>query len=336
MIRDTSAESSITSKRRTPEEAKKENSETVASPSSSSSSPLSIQEQAKKRARKQKMAQQKPASFEVPEEAKNIDLDLYSRQYYVYGGKAMSKLAGANVFLSGLSGLGIEIAKNITLSGVNSITLHDTKAASLLDLSTQFFLSENDIGKNRAEVVASKIQELNPYVKVHTYTEDITNGNVEYFLQYKCVILTDTPLSTQLRINDFCHKNEIAFVSADVRGLFCWAFCDFGSKFEVHDKNGEEPAEVMIEKITQDKEGVITCLDKALHGFEDGALVRFREVKGMTELNDESRVFEIKVINAHTFSIGDTSAFSAYESGGIATEVKRTFQMSFFASARSY
>ena len=32
------------------------------------------------------------------------DLDLYSRQYYVYGGKAMSKLVGAKVFLSGLGG----------------------------------------------------------------------------------------------------------------------------------------------------------------------------------------------------------------------------------------
>jgi len=65
------------------------------------------------------------------------------------------------------------------------------------------------------------------------------------------VILTETALDAQLKINDFCHKNEIAFISADVRGLFCWAFCDFGSKFEVHDKNGEEPSEVMIEKITQ-------------------------------------------------------------------------------------
>jgi hypothetical protein len=50
-----------------------------------------------------------PASFDVPEEAKNIDMDLYSRQYYVYGGKAMTKMADSNVFLSGLGGLGIEI-----------------------------------------------------------------------------------------------------------------------------------------------------------------------------------------------------------------------------------
>jgi len=85
----------------------------------------------------------------------------------------------------------------------------------------------------------------------------------------------------------------------------------------------------MVEKITKGQDGVVSCLDKALHGFEDGGLVKFREVKGMTELNEESRVFEIKVINASSFSIGDTSAFSEYASGGIATEVKKAFQMSF-------
>jgi len=49
----------------------------------------------------------------------------------------------------------------------------------------------------------------------------------------------------------------------------------------------------------------------------------------MTQLNDEARLFEIKVVNAHTFTIGDTASFAPYESGGVATEVKRTLQMSF-------
>jgi ubiquitin-activating enzyme E1 len=57
-------------------------------------------------------------------------------------------------------------------------------------------------------------------------------------------------------------------------------------------------------------------------------LVQFKEVKGMTELN-EGKVFEVKTINPYEFSIGDTSNFSDYVSGGIATEVKKTVEMSF-------
>jgi len=35
--------------------------------------------------------------------------DRYSRQYYVIGEHAMNKMAKSNVFISGMSGLGVEI-----------------------------------------------------------------------------------------------------------------------------------------------------------------------------------------------------------------------------------
>ena len=41
------------------------------------------------------------------------------------------------------------------------------------------------------------------------------------------------------------------FISADVYGLFCWAFCDFGDHFEVVDGNGEEPKDTFISNITK-------------------------------------------------------------------------------------
>ena len=40
-------------------------------------------------------------------------------------------------------------------------------------------------------------------------------------------------------------------MSADVFGLFCGAFCDFGDKFEISDANGEEPKETFIANITK-------------------------------------------------------------------------------------
>lgn len=49
----------------------------------------------------------------------------------------------------------------------------------------------------------------------------------------------------------------------------------------------------------------------------------------MTEVNAEGRVFEAKPINPYEFSIGDTSGFCDYISGGIATEVKKPLELSF-------
>ena len=57
---------------------------------------------------------------------KEIDESLYSRQLYVLGHEAMKKMQSSDVLISGMGGLGVEIAKNVILGGVKSVTLHDT------------------------------------------------------------------------------------------------------------------------------------------------------------------------------------------------------------------
>jgi len=56
-----------------------------------------------------------------------------------------------------MGSLGIEIAKNIVLAGWNMITIQDNKLTTWWDLSGQFFLRENDIGKNRAECCVKRL-----------------------------------------------------------------------------------------------------------------------------------------------------------------------------------
>lgn len=43
----------------------------------------------------------------------------------------------------------------------------------------------------------------------------------------------------------------LQFISCDVYGVFCSAFCDFGDSFEVTDINGEEPRDIFIESISK-------------------------------------------------------------------------------------
>jgi ubiquitin-activating enzyme E1 len=56
-----------------------------------------------------------------------IDESLYSRQLYVMGHEAMKKMMLSNVLVIGLRGLGVEVAKNLILAGVRSVTLHDSQ-----------------------------------------------------------------------------------------------------------------------------------------------------------------------------------------------------------------
>lgn len=61
--------------------------------------------------------------------------------------QAQEKIRNANVFLVTVKGLGNEIAKNLVLSGIGSITLLDQDIVTEDDLGSQFLVSEADVGK---------------------------------------------------------------------------------------------------------------------------------------------------------------------------------------------
>jgi ubiquitin-activating enzyme E1 len=105
-------------------------------------------------------------------------------------------------------------------------------------------------------------------------------------------------------------------------GVFGKIFVDCGENFEVTDTNGEEPQSSMIATITQENPGVVTVVEDNRHGLETGDYVRFIEVQGMEEINSMEPQ-EVRVTGPYTFTIGDTSALSAYVRGGYAVQVKQ-------------
>eukprot|EP00268_Persea_americana_P018202 TRINITY_DN1900_c0_g1_i7.p1 TRINITY_DN1900_c0_g1~~TRINITY_DN1900_c0_g1_i7.p1 ORF type:complete len:1072 (-),score=180.51 TRINITY_DN1900_c0_g1_i7:554-3769(-) len=252
----------------------------------------------------------------------DIDEDLHSRQLAVYGRETMRRLFASNVLISGMQGLGVEIAKNLILAGVKSVTLHDEGTVDLWDLSSNFYLSEGDIGKNRALACVQNLQELNNAVLISTLTAKLSK---EQLSDYQAVIFTDISLEKAIEFDDYCHNHKppISFIKCEVRGLFGSVFCDFGPEFTVIDVDGEEPHTGIIASISNDNPALVSCVDDERLEFQDGDLVVFSEVQGMTELNDGK---PRKVKNARPYSFNleeDTTKFGNYDKGGIVTQVKQ-------------
>lgn len=252
-----------------------------------------------------------------------IDESLYSRQLYVLGKEAMLKMQHSNVLVIGLRGLGVEIAKNVALAGVKSLTLHDPAQVTLQDLSTQFFLSESDVGQRRDQVSRDKLAELNSYVPIDV-VDSIADSELSHF---QVVVATDTvTLEEKIRINNFCHGAGIKFISTETRGLFGNVFVDLGDEFSVIDQTGEEPRTGIVSDIEPD--GTVTMLDDNRHGLEDGQYVRFSEVQGLEKLNDGS-LYKVEVLGPFAFRIGSVKELGEYKKGGIFTEVKVPTTLSF-------
>ena len=267
----------------------------------------------------------------------DIDESLYSRQLYVLGHEAMKRMGASHVLVVGIRGLGVEIgelhldsmgtwcgadhslAKNIALAGVKSLTLFDPAPAAVSDLSSQFFLYPEDVGKPRADVTAPRVAELNSYTPVSVHASKSLTEDLSQLSKYQVIVLTGTSLKDQLEISAYCHKNGIYLVIADIFGLFGSIFTDFGKAFAVADSTGENPVSGIVAGI--DDEGLVSALDETRHGLEDGDYVTFTEVQGMEGLND-SEPRKITTKGPYTFSIGDVSGLGQYKRGGLYTQVK--------------
>ena len=213
----------------------------------------------------------------------------------------------------------MKTAKNIALAGVKSLTLFDPAPAAISDLSSQFFLHPEDVGKPRATVTAPRVAELNAYTPVSVHPAKSLTSELSQLSQYQVVVLTGTPLRDQIVISDYCHEHGIYLVIADIYGLFGTIFTDFGKQFTVGDTTGETPLSGIVADI--DSEGLVSALDETRHGLEDGDYVTFSELQGMEDLNNATPR-RITVKGPYTFSIGDVSGLGQYKRGGLYTQFK--------------
>src|SRR5208282_6884944 len=119
------------------------------------------------------------------------EIALYDRQIRLWGVQAQTKIRNANILLITMKALANEVAKNLVLAGIGSLTIIDHGPVTQTDLGAQFFISAADVGKNRAEAAAPQVQRLNPRVNVVVDTEDIKLKGPSYFHSFDVVIATD-------------------------------------------------------------------------------------------------------------------------------------------------
>ncbi|RIB05713.1 sumo-activating enzyme subunit 1, partial [Gigaspora rosea] len=151
---------------------------------------------------------------------------LYDRQIRLWGLEAQQRMRISSILISGMRGLSNEICKNLVLAGIGSITIIDHNVVTEEDLGAQFFVTEADIGKNKAIVSADRIRQLNPRVVVTADNNDIRTKSDDFFKPFDLVCLTDCDPYTMIRINEICRVFDKKFYAACTYGFYGYIFCD--------------------------------------------------------------------------------------------------------------
>lgn len=256
----------------------------------------------------------------------NLDEVLYSRQIMSIGIDAMKRILKSKAVIIGLGGVGLEVAKNIILSGIKNVNIIDDKNCTMEDLASQFYLTEKDIGKNRAECCIKALQELNPSSNV-TFSKDVFNMDFIDKVDPDSTVVITEMIPNMFGISEKLHKRNIKHIITLANGVFGFMFVDAGEEFTSLDPKGEPPVEFYIMGITKGKDGLVDVYRNERHGLSDGDVVTFKEVDGMTEVNGKE--FVVKCNNVSSFFIGDTSSFGDYTINGICKQVIKPAKFNF-------
>lgn len=150
------------------------------------------------------------------------EMHLYSRQILLDGWdiEAQEKLKLANVLIVGCGGIGCTTAELLARAGVGQITLIDADTIEMSNLQRQIAYVEDNIGFYKSEILAKRLQKINPYIRVESQTVKLDQSNAEQLISNQDLVLDGCDnFTTRYLVNQICKQFNVPLISASAIGF---------------------------------------------------------------------------------------------------------------------
>ncbi|MBD3840137.1 MAG: ThiF family adenylyltransferase, partial [Epsilonproteobacteria bacterium] len=98
--------------------------------------------------------------------------EYFKRQIELWGQAKQESLNDKKILIVGAGGLGSSLAFALGCSGIGKIDIVDFDTVSIHNIHRQIAFFICDAGENKAKVVAQRIKDKNPFVKIEGYDID--------------------------------------------------------------------------------------------------------------------------------------------------------------------
>ncbi|HLS10687.1 MAG TPA: tRNA threonylcarbamoyladenosine dehydratase [Flavobacteriaceae bacterium] len=116
----------------------------------------------------------------------NNSIMWLERSELIFGKEAMDSLHESHVLIVGLGGVGSFSAEFIARAGVGTMTIIDGDVFDITNKNRQLMAMDSTIGKYKSEVLAEKLLDINPDLKLNVLTEFVEPERVwEILKEYK-------------------------------------------------------------------------------------------------------------------------------------------------------
>ena len=131
--------------------------------------------------------------------------------------EGIERMQNANILIVGLGGVGSFAAEFLVRSGIGNLTIVDGDTVDITNINRQLPALNSTIGKNKTDVVAERILDINPEINLKKINEFLEPERMEEILtqeKFDYVLDCIDSLSPKLALIITCKRKKIKLVSA--------------------------------------------------------------------------------------------------------------------------
>lgn len=142
--------------------------------------------------------------------------ERFIRTSLVIGEENIEKLSDCNFAVAGVGGVGGYVCEALARSGAGRLTLFDGDTVAKSNINRQIIALESTVGKFKADVMKSRILDINPNAQVtalNIFINSETAGQLE-FKQYDYIIDAVDDIKAKILLAKIAQENNIPIISA--------------------------------------------------------------------------------------------------------------------------
>ena len=146
----------------------------------------------------------------------SISNPLFERTHILIGDQGIERLQASHVFLAGMGGVGSYTAEALARMGVGQMTLVDHDVVSGSNMNRQLIALNSTIDISKAEVMADRIQDINPDCKVNLLKKFLTPDSIADVLNqdFTAVIDAIDSMSSKTALIETAWRNNMAIFAS--------------------------------------------------------------------------------------------------------------------------
>ena len=145
-----------------------------------------------------------------------IHMELFSRTENLIGKAAVERLSLSRVAVFGLGGVGGHVVEALARSGVGELLLVDNDTVSVSNINRQMVALHSTVGKPKTQVMAERVKDINPSIKVET--RDVfflpETADAFDFSHFDYVVDAIDTVSGKIALIEKCKAANVPIISA--------------------------------------------------------------------------------------------------------------------------